>query len=75
MLFGGIDIGSLTGKAVIMEGDRILSSSIIRVKRNPVLTSELVYTGALDKIDLKSGDVDICVGKGYGRERMPFINK
>ena len=75
MLFGGIDIGSLTGKAVIMDGDKIISSSIIQVKRNPVLTSELVYTESLNKINLKPEDIDYCVGTGYGRERIPYINK
>ncbi|MHA1454056.1 MAG: acyl-CoA dehydratase activase, partial [Promethearchaeota archaeon] len=75
MLFGGIDIGSLTGKAVIMKGDEIISSSIIRVKRNPILTSELVYTGALNKINLIHDDIDFCVGTGYGREQIPYINK
>jgi len=75
LLFGGIDIGSLTGKAVIMEGDEIISSSIILVKRNPVLTSELVYTEALSKLNLTPDDINFCVGTGYGRERIPFINK
>ena len=75
LLFGGIDIGSLTGKAVIMKEDEIISSSIIQVKRNPVLTSELVYTDALNKINLTPDDIDYCVGTGYGREKIPFIKK
>jgi predicted CoA-substrate-specific enzyme activase len=58
-----------------MDGDKILSSSIIRVKRNPFLTSELVYTEALEKINLSPKEIDFCVGTGYGRERIPFINK
>ena len=75
MIFGGIDIGSLTGKALLLEDDKIASSAIIQVKRNPVLTSKLVYTEALDKINLKPEDVDYCVGTGYGREKIPFIQK
>lgn len=75
MLFGGIDIGSLTGKAVIMREHEIISSSIIQVKRNPVLTSELVYTDALNKVNLKPEEIDFCVGTGYGREKIPYIQK
>ena len=75
VLFGGIDIGSLTGKAVIMDYDEIISSAIIRVKRNPVLTSELVYLEALDKVHLKPEDINYCIGTGYGRERIPYIKK
>jgi predicted CoA-substrate-specific enzyme activase len=75
VLFAGIDIGSLTGKAIIMEDEKIISSSTIQVKRNPVLTSEIVYTQALSKLDLTPDDIDLCVGTGYGRERIPFIDK
>ncbi len=75
LLFGGIDIGSLTGKALIMENNEILSSAIIRVKRNPVLTSELVYLEALNKVNLKPENVNYCVGTGYGREKIPYIDK
>ncbi len=75
LLFGGIDIGSLTGKAVIMEDTKILSSAIIQVKRNPVLTSELVYLEALNKVNLKPENIEYCVGTGYGREQIPYINK
>ncbi|MBN2157668.1 MAG: 2-hydroxyglutaryl-CoA dehydratase [Candidatus Lokiarchaeota archaeon] len=75
MLYAGIDIGSLTGKAVIMKDDDLISSSIIQVKRNPVLTSELVYTDALSKTGFTPDEIDYCVGTGYGRERIPYINK
>ena len=75
LLFGGIDIGSLTGKTVIMQDNEILSSAIIRVKRNPVLTSEIVYLKALDMVNLKPENINYCVGTGYGREKIPYINK
>ncbi|MBN2152323.1 MAG: 2-hydroxyglutaryl-CoA dehydratase [Candidatus Lokiarchaeota archaeon] len=75
MKYAGIDIGSLTGKAVIIEGGRILSSVVVHVKRNPVLTSEEVYRQALAMVNLEPGDVAFCVGTGYGREKIPFANK
>jgi predicted CoA-substrate-specific enzyme activase len=73
--YAGIDIGSLTGKAVILEDGQILASPVIPVKRNPVQTSEEVYHLALAKAHLTPGDIDFCVGTGYGREKIPFANK
>jgi len=73
--YAGIDIGSLTGKAVIIEDGRILSSEVVYVKRNPVQTSEEVYRQALARINLAPGDIAFCVGTGYGREKIPFANK
>ena len=75
MKFAGIDIGSLTGKAVVLENDEILAYKIINVKRNPILTSKLVYTACLDQIGLLPEDIDYCVGTGYGREKIPFVQK
>ncbi len=71
----GIDIGSLTGKAVILDQNNIVASAIIPVKRNPILTSELVYKEALEQANLNLGDIEYCVGTGYGRERIPFVQK
>ncbi|MHA1734377.1 MAG: acyl-CoA dehydratase activase [Promethearchaeota archaeon] len=75
MKFGGIDIGSLTGKAVVLEDDDVVGSAIIPVRRNPVLTSTLVYNEVLDGLGIEASDVAYCVGTGYGRERIPFVQK
>ncbi|MBD3351157.1 MAG: 2-hydroxyglutaryl-CoA dehydratase, partial [Candidatus Lokiarchaeota archaeon] len=76
MYYGGIDIGSLTGKAVVVNDEnKIITSAIIRVKRNPVLTSKLVYEEALGKVDLCSDEIAYCIGTGYGRERIQFADK
>ena len=75
MKFAGIDIGSLTGKAIILEDGKILASAVIRVRRNPVQTSEEVYHLALGKLDLVPEDIAFCVGTGYGREKIPFATK
>jgi predicted CoA-substrate-specific enzyme activase len=75
MLFSGIDIGSLTAKAVIIENDRIITSHVIPVKRNPTLSATLVYKEALAKVELKPTDITFCVGTGYGRGRISYANK
>lgn len=75
MYFAGIDIGSLTGKVVILKDNDIFSSAIVRVKRNPVLTSEIVYEQALKNANLQEGEIKYCVGTGYGREKIPYADK
>ena len=75
MIFAGIDIGSLTGKVVILDDQKIIASKIIQVKRNPIHTSNIVYNNCLEEASLKENDIDFCVGTGYGREKIPFINK
>lgn len=74
-LHAGVDIGSLTGKAVVLEGNVIRASAIIPVRRDPVKTSRLVYARALESAGLHPDDVAACVGTGYGRERIPFVTK
>jgi len=75
MLFCGIDIGSLTGKCVILENDKIISHSISQVTKNPILTSQIVFFDALNKINKRPEDIDFCVATGYGREKVPYANK
>ena len=72
MIFAGCDVGSLTGEAVILEDDKILSSEIIRVRPRPEQTALEVTTKALQKIGRTFEDIDYCVSTGYGREKIPF---
>ena len=72
MIFAGCDVGSLTGEAVILEGEKILSSEIIRVRPRPEQTAREVTEKALDKIGMSFDDIDYCVSTGYGREKIPF---
>ena len=64
MIFAGCDVGSLTGEAVILEGEKILSSEIIRVRPRPEQTAREVTEKALDKIGMSFDDIDYCVSTG-----------
>lgn len=74
MIFAGCDIGSLTGKAVIIKNNSIISTNIIRVGANPVKSAMLVMSGALERVGLKNDDLTCCCSTGYGRENIPFSN-
>jgi predicted CoA-substrate-specific enzyme activase len=74
MITAGVDVGSLTSKAVIMNGDRILSSLIIKSKTKPWESADAVMNGALDKAGISMKDITSSVGTGYGRDKISFIN-
>jgi predicted CoA-substrate-specific enzyme activase len=72
MIFAGVDVGSLSAEAVLMENNKILAFSIIVVKPNPVVSATLVMQEVLEKTKLSQDDISCCVSTGYGRERIPF---
>jgi (R)-2-hydroxyacyl-CoA dehydratese activating ATPase len=74
MIVAGCDVGSLTGKAVIMEDGAIKSSSIILGLPIPQKTAELVMNDALKKADMTLKDVRYIVGTGYGRIKIHFAH-
>lgn len=75
MITAGIDVGSLTSKAVIMKDGKILSSIIIKSKPRPWESADLAINSALEKAALSMTDINCCVGTGYGRDKIPFIKQ
>jgi len=76
--YGGCDIGSTTGKAVIIDEDgRIISSSIIRSEIDPEITAKKVLALACERIEnLETIDkLNNLVGTGYGRKEVPFAKE
>lgn len=70
MFYGGIDIGSLTAQAVVLEDNSIYCWHSIRVKPNPVDSALAVMQLALQDKDLTWDDLKSCVSTGYGREQI-----
>jgi predicted CoA-substrate-specific enzyme activase len=75
MKVAGCDVGSLTSKAVIMENDRIIGSSIVKSKAKPQESADAAMTAALAQAGLRLEDITYCVGTGYGRDRISFVNE
>jgi len=76
MIIGGCDIGSATGKAVVMKGEDIVSHSIIQSTTKPEVTAQIAMDEAIKKAGLSSiEDMDYIVGTGYGRLKVPFANE
>ncbi len=76
MLVGGCDVGSTTGKAVVINETSILSHSIIPSTTKPEQTARIVMDEAVKTAGLSSLDeLGYIVGTGYGRLRVPFANE
>lgn len=75
MIVAGCDVGSTTGKAVIMKDHSIASYSIMLCKPRPEETAHIAINEAMEKIALSSlEELDYIVGTGYGRLKIPFAN-
>ncbi len=79
MLYGGIDIGSLTAQAVLIDGKRQFSSvhnsslflaKSIPVKPNPVDSAKAVMEEIFRENGLEWKDLNYCISTGYGREKI-----
>lgn len=71
----GCDLGSATGKAVLLDEDRILAAAVVRSARGPEDTASRVLKEVVKKAGICAGDVKMIVGTGYGREGVSFISR
>jgi len=71
MIVCGIDIGSTTAKAVLMdENEHILASAIRKSGFDPQLVSELVLQDCCSKSGISPENIVYCVSTGYGRDQV-----
>lgn len=75
MITAGIDIGSLTAKALIFKDNEILSYSLIPTGADSVKTAQTAMDVALKNAGILLSDVEYIVSTGYGRELVPFAHK
>lgn len=74
MIVAGCDVGSLTGKVVILKDEKILSFSIVPTTPKPEKTAENAMNEALKKTGLLLDQIDYIVSTGYGRGKIPFAH-
>ncbi len=76
MLVGGCDIGSTTGKAVVLNEKSIVSQYIVSSTTRPEETARQAMDAALELAGIASiDDLAYVVGTGYGRTKVPFANE
>jgi predicted CoA-substrate-specific enzyme activase len=75
VIVAGVDIGSLTAKAVILQGSDILGYSIIPAGSDVIRVAEHSLTIALDRAEMKRDHLAAIVSTGYGRANVPLASK
>lgn len=74
-IVAGCDVGSLTSKAVIMKNNKIIGSHIIKSKPRPADSADAAFQGALAAAGIGRNDIGYCIGTGYGREKIAFVDE
>ncbi|MBU3914945.1 2-hydroxyglutaryl-CoA dehydratase, partial [bacterium] len=72
----GVDSGSLTAKAVIMDGNRkIVSNSVVQLDYVSEKAVRMAIDQAMTEAGLKLDDMAYVVSTGYGRRRIEYAGK
>ena len=75
----GIDIGSVSSEAVIIDqpgnGSKILAYEILPTGGDSKQTAENIFQKVIDKAGLSRNQVDSIIATGYGRINIPFADK
>lgn len=69
-VFCGVDVGSLTAQAVLLDGDRLLGHSSMRVRPSPLDSARAVTESVLSKCGVSPAGVRRTVATGYGRQQL-----
>jgi predicted CoA-substrate-specific enzyme activase len=72
MLVGGIDVGSLSTKAVILNEGKIKGSGLILTGADSVESADRAMKMALKEARLSLEEIQYTVATGYGRVNVPF---
>jgi len=73
MIAAGVDVGSTTAKAVIIDDNRrIVGTSLLETGANVVRAAESAFREALKAAGTEDTDVRFVVGTGYGRYKIHF---
>jgi len=70
VLYCGIDVGSLTAQAVLLQDDQVRGFSSIRARPDPVQSAREVSSALFADCGVAPGEVRRTVATGYGRARL-----
>lgn len=75
MKTAGIDIGSITTKAVILDDKKILGSKIIFTGYQAELAGKEIFAELLEELALDANAIGHVIATGYGRNSVRFASK
>ena len=74
-IVAGCDVGSLTTKAVLLQNNRLIATSLIRSKAKPQESAALAMADVSAKAGISEKEIQFSVGTGYGRDKISFVNE
>ncbi len=75
MITAGVDIGSLTAKAVVLKDGDIAGYAVIPAGPDVTAVAGRVLAQALERAGLRQDDLAAVVATGYGRAKVPLAGK
>ncbi len=75
MIYAGIDIGSITAKAALIEDGKLIDTLIIKTGYNHLNAALKVYEALLEETRVEKSNVAAIVSTGYGRASVTFADK
>ena len=75
MITAGIDIGSITAKAAILEDGRILGSKVVFTGYNARQAGKNVFDDLLRELGMEASSIEKVVSTGYGRNSVECADK
>jgi len=75
MAVAGIDVGSMTTKTVVLEGDKILGKFVMVSAETAEAGARRALEEALSQAGLKSTDLKSIVATGVGRKEVSFATR
>ena len=70
MYFAGIDVGSLTAEAILLDGSRVVASATRAARANPLESAREVLGEVCRARGIAPGEVRHTISTGYGREAI-----
>jgi predicted CoA-substrate-specific enzyme activase len=75
MITVGIDVGSITTKGAIMDGDRLIGVSIRNTGYYSGQAGQSIYDTLLSENKLNPADIEKVIATGYGRKNVKFADR
>jgi predicted CoA-substrate-specific enzyme activase len=75
MITVGIDVGSITTKAAVVEDGNLVSDRVMLTGYNAQDAGTKVYEDIITDLGIKASDVDKIIATGYGRKSVAIADK
>jgi len=75
VITAGVDVGSVSSQAVLLADGQLLSYFSSRTGSSSPDSALRAFAGAGEPVGVSLGEVEYCVGTGYGRVNVPFARR